>query len=344
MDPKDLVAGLTAAAPGWARLDLPHRELLDNLHRRAVDDLRRGAGDLQGLAEALRTIDIARICGAAGEGMARLREQVIQCLAEREASTYDVDPGRDGRALESIREQATADRVARSSQLHSCELMVAGAKHTVTLRFVTTDADLGPAQIAVAGVCPGVVSRRKRVLIPHLEVRTRSLPDRMLDVLDRAAARNEIVPVGGDRALAGEVARTCRLALARIPPADRGGEAALGVACVLEAVLATSLRPVPRDLLEEVERFKQWIGLTVTHRGRASAVRNGLLEANETLRLLAGRGAHAVAGKRLHDAETALAEHDFASVTRALGLLFAEIGELAAADVSLRETLHALSA
>jgi hypothetical protein len=31
-------------------------------------------------------------------------------------------------------------------------------------------------------------------------------------------------------------------------------------------------------------------------------------------------------------------------VTRALGLLFAEIGELAAADVSLRETLHALSA
>jgi hypothetical protein len=206
MDPKDLVAGLTAAAPGWSRLDLPHRELLDSLQRRAVDDLRRSgdlrsgdlrSGDLQGLAEALRTIDIARFCGAAGEGMARLREQVIQCLTERDATTYDVDPGRDGRALEAIREQATVDRVARASQFHSCELMVAGAKHTVTLRFVTTDQDLGPAQIAVAGVCPGVISKRKRVLIPHIEVRTRSLPDRMLDALDRAATANEIAPVGG---------------------------------------------------------------------------------------------------------------------------------------------------
>src|SRR5580765_2850745 len=175
MDPKDLVAGLLAAAPGWSRLDQPHRALLDSLHRRAVDDLRR-SGDLQGLAEALRTIDVARVCGAKFEGMARLREQVVQCLAEREASTYDVDPDRDSRTLESIREQATVERVARSSQLHPCELMVAGAKHPVTLRFVTTDADLGTAQIAIAGVCPGVISKRKRVLIPHIEVRTRSLP------------------------------------------------------------------------------------------------------------------------------------------------------------------------
>src|SRR5262245_9258095 len=144
MDPKDLVAGLTTAAPGWSRLDLPHRELLDNLHRRAVDDLcrsdLRGAGDLQGLAATLRTIDIARLCWVAVYAYSRCRDLVCQCCADRAASTYNADPGHDGRALEPIREQAAAVRVARSRQLHSCELMVAGARHTVTLRFVTTDA------------------------------------------------------------------------------------------------------------------------------------------------------------------------------------------------------------
>jgi len=347
MDPGDLLGGLEGLPPCWARLDLPHRELLDGLHGRAVDDMRRSA-DVHAAAAALRTIDVAAICGVAAEGMSRLRAQLLRCLAEAGASTYGLDLGRDGRSSQLIRAEATVDRIARANLAFPCEIMVAGKKHAVTLRVVTTDADLGADHVAVAGVCPGVTSQGKRVLIPHIEARVRSLPDRMLDAVELEAVELEAgdkrVATGGtDRVLTGDVVRSCRLALARTPAAERGGEAVLGVVRFLEVVLAA--RPQrARELLEEVERFKACLGLTVTSRGRADAVRTALAQAKESLRQLAGRSVHATVRRCIGEAERSLADCDLAAVTRALGTAFAELEEFAPTDAGAQDIAGELTA